>query len=611
MCGIAGYINLQGNAEFSSIESMTQAIAHRGPDGFGHQLFKTVAIGHRRLSIIDLEAGKQPMASADEKIWITFNGEIYNYQELKDELKQSGIVFKTNSDTEVIIYAYQKWGYDCLKKLRGMFAFGIVDLNKQEVFIARDHFGIKPLYIYKSNNTVAFASELQQFKSLPGFDKSINLQALDNYLWMQYIPAPLTIFNSVQKLKPAHYITLSFNGNLSQQIEYWDLSFEKKQIKTQSEWLEATSYAIKESVDAHLVSDVPFGAFLSGGIDSTLIVKYMSEVLPQPVKTFSIGFEEQEFNELKYADSAAKKYNTNHYTEIVKPDALGLLPKLVKHYGEPFGDSSAIPTYYVCELARKHVTMTLSGDGGDEVFAGYDSYVNWMQYMPINYREGFRKTIYPYLEKIMPARYPRKDTLNNWLHHIEYLNKDWRAQLWNEDYKAAIVQSPNGFEELYEKTKRLSLANKVQYMDMKNYMSFDILTKVDIASMAHSLEVRTPFIDKKVWEFAATIPEEFNINNKSGRWNGKLLLKELLEKDFSKDFVYRKKQGFAIPLGKWFTNEGELKNILHEKLLSSDSNLNIYFNNKSIEHLLNSSNIGGMWLLLFLEEWLHQFNTNK
>jgi asparagine synthase (glutamine-hydrolysing) len=610
MCGIGGYINLKAKADESVIKQMTDSIAHRGPDGFGHKIFENAAIGHRRLSIIDLASGAQPMSNVNETLWITFNGEIYNYLELKTELKKLDVVFKTNSDTEVIIYAYEKWGANCVNKLRGMFAFAILDTTKKEIFIARDHFGIKPVYIYTDKNSIAFGSEIQQFKFIPGFDSSINNIALDNFLWLQYIPAPLTIFNSVQKLKPAHHITISLNGKISEQKQYWDISYSKKQVKTKEEWLEATNDVIKKSVEAHLLSDVPFGAFLSGGIDSTLVVKYMSEILPKKVKTFSIGFEEEAYNELKYSELAAKEFNTEHYTQIVKPNALDLLPKLVKHYGEPFGDSSALPTYYVCELAKKHVTMVLSGDGGDECFAGYGSYLHWMKYMPVNHRSGLKKTLYPHLEKILPARYPKKDTLNYWLGHIEYLDNNWRSKLWKDEFRAAQKNKPEGFESFFDHTKKYSMANKVQYMDAKTYMPYDILTKVDIASMCHSLEVRTPLIDKEVWEFAATIPEEFNIN-KDGKnnWEGKLLLKQLLAKHFPHEFIYRKKQGFAIPLEKWFSNEGQLREKLNDSVLAKNSNISSFFDHNAINELVHSKNTGGMWLMLFLEEWLSQFKN--
>lgn len=606
MCGIAGYIDIHTLVKEEVIEKMTAAIAHRGPDGFGHKLFGNVAIGHRRLSIIDLASGQQPMCGESQYSWITYNGELYNYLEIKAELIALGYHFKTNSDTEVIISAYEKWGEACLQKFRGMFAFGIVDLKKQTVFVARDHFGIKPLFIYKSKNIVAFGSELQQFTALPEFDATYNLRAIDQYLWLNYIPAPLTVYESVTKLNAAHYVTIDFSGKVSEQKEYWNLDYSKKLIKTESEWLEATDATIRESVKAHLISDVPFGAFLSGGIDSSLVVSHMSRILDKKVETFSIGFEEEEYNELKYSSQVAEKYNTNHHIEIVKPDALAILPTMVKHYGEPYGDSSSIPTYYVCEMARKHVTMVLSGDGGDECFAGYTSHLSWLKYMPLNYRTGFRKKIYPLQEKLFPKRYPSKETIENWMTNIQLLDKNWRAQLWKDEYRANITDLPEGFDELFDSTKKFTPANRVQYMDMKTYMSDDILKKVDVASMIHSLEVRTPLIDKKVWEMAAMIPEEFNINKNSGEWRGKLILKKLLANNFPDNFVNRRKQGFSIPLSKWFEGDDKLNQLISDKLSSKNSLLNTYFNSGTINKLINSDNAGGLWSLLFMEEWLHQ-----
>ena len=311
---------------------------------------------------------------------------------------------------------------------------------------------------------------------------------------------------------------------------------------------------------------------------------------------------------MAFSEQAANTFHTQHYTQVVKPNALDLLPKLVRHYGEPYGDSSALPTYYVCELAKSEVTMVLSGDGGDECFAGYGSYISWIKFMPINYRSGFKKMIYPYLETLLPARYPKKDTLDFWLSHIQYLDNNWRSKLWKSDFKSSQKKEPEGFESFFYHTKSYSLANKVQYMDAKTYMPYDILTKVDIASMCHSLEVRTPLIDKQVWEFAASIPEEFLINNSTRKsWEGKLLLKQLLEKHFPQEFIYRKKQGFAIPLSKWFSNEGQLREKLNDSVLSENSHLSAIFNYSALEELLNSENTGGMWLMLFLEEWLTQF----
>jgi asparagine synthase (glutamine-hydrolysing) len=613
MCGIAGLFRINDSVTENEMIGMTNSIKHRGPDGYGIKLFEKGGIGHRRLSIIDLEAGKQPMCNEDETIWITFNGEIYNFLELYAQLKNAGHTFKTKSDTEVIIHGYEQWGYDIVKKLRGMFSFALVDTKNKKVFCARDNFGIKPFYYFKTDTCFSFASELQAFNEVNDFNPEIDLKAVDEYLWLQYIPAPKTVFKNTFKLKPAHYIVYNFNGKLEEPVQYWDVDFSRKKIKTEKEWIEELDAVLKKSVEAHLVSDVPFGAFLSGGIDSTLVVSYMAKILKQPVKTFSIGFDEANFNELEYSNLAAKKYNTDHYTEIVTPNALDVLPKLVQHYGEPYGDSSAIPTYYVCELARKHVTMVLSGDGGDEGFAGYGSYLAWMQNDPANYREGWKKKYYDQLHILFPSRFPKRDELNRWLGYIEYLSVDNRQGLWKNEYKENLNTELKIFNELHAHTSDYSLANKAQYMDMKTYMNYDILTKVDVASMIHSLEVRTPLIDKDVWEFAATIPEEFNINknNSEKKWEGKILLKKLLSCDFDKDFIYRKKMGFGVPISKWFAAKGELRNVLEDYLLSSDSSILHYFEKEKINQLIGQNHTGPLWLLLFLEEWLRNFKSKR
>jgi asparagine synthase (glutamine-hydrolysing) len=611
MCGIAGIFRTNGRVEEAEITEMALSIKHRGPDGYGQKLFEKGAIGHRRLSIIDLETGKQPMCNEDETIWITFNGEIYNYLELYEELKKAGHQFKSKSDTEVIIHGYEQWGYDIVKKLRGMFSFALVDTKKQKVFCARDNFGIKPFYYMKTDTCFAFGSELQEFKQVKEFTAEIDLKAVDEYLWLQYITAPKTVFKNVYKLKPAHYIVYHFNGKIEEPTEYWDVNYNKKQIKTEKEWIEELNNVLKKSVEAHLVSDVPFGAFLSGGIDSTLVVSYMAKILKQPVKTFSIGFDEADFSELEYSNLAAKKYKTDHYTEIVKPNALDILPTLVKHYGEPYGDSSAIPTYYVCKLAREHVTMVLSGDGGDECFAGYNSHVAWMENDPAHYRTGWKNKYFNELSMLFPSRFPQRDNVARWYGHIQYLPSESRSALWRDDSKENHTAEYKYFHDLRKHTAKYSLANKVQYWDLKMYMPYDILTKVDVASMIHSLEVRTPLIDKEVWEFAATIPQEFNIQKKNNgkNWEGKLLLKKILSKDFDDSFIHRPKMGFGVPISKWFAEKGELHDVLKDYLLSTDSCILHYFKREKIEELLKVNFTGALWLLLFLEEWLRNFKS--
>lgn len=612
MCGIVGVIHKYKVVTQSEIDGITDAISSRGPDDRGTWIDKNKALGHRRLSIIDIEEGHQPIFTDDKMYGIVFNGEIYNYKDLRQELKKIGYVFNTQSDTEVLLYSYIEWKENCLDKLRGMFAFAIVDNNKQEFFIARDHMGIKPLVYYSTNETFAFTSEIRALKKIDNANFTLDISAIDEYLWLQYIPAPKTVFNEVKKLKPAHYMKVSFLGEIIEIKEYWDISFEEDNTKSEQEWLEELDNTLRDSVKKHLVSDVPFGAFLSGGIDSSLVVKYMSEIQEKKVDTFSMGFKEEAFNELNYAREVSIKYNTNHHEEIVTPDALNILPELVSHYGEPFGDSSAVPTFYVSKLARTQVPMVLSGDGADEIFAGYGSYKAWIEYLQNgDSYPKWKKISRPILEMLMQKKYPTRlkhgDKLENWLSFINYMPKQRRNILWKEDYKYSMSLGLEVFEESFEKIKTMSQLTKVQYLDIKTYLPFDILTKVDIASMMHGLEVRTPFVDKKVYEFAAKIPNKLNFSNIDSYENqGKLLLKKLLEKDMSKNFVYRKKMGFVMPLTEWFHGSGSFFNELNERLLSSNSKLLEYFEIDEVRKIIQNNQFGPIWLLLFLDEWLRQ-----
>jgi asparagine synthase (glutamine-hydrolysing) len=496
-----------------------------------------------------------------------------------------------------------------------MFAFGIVDNRKKRVFLARDHLGIKPLVYYKGSNCFGFASEIQSLLKIKNIKLNLNLRALDQYLWLQYIPAPLSIFSEIFKLPPAHRMSIDFKGKISGPEEYWNFSFNPNYKKTEKEWLEETEEVIKDSVKAHLVSDVPFGAFLSGGVDSSTVVAYMSQILDKPVKTFSIGFKEEEFNELGYAKIAAKRWDTEHHTEIVKPDAIGLLPKIVKNYGEPFGDSSAIPTYYVSRLARKYVPMVLSGDGGDEMFTGYDSYRAWVKYLAEKEDTDRQKKLTSWLahivKKIIPinpvGKAGKEYSLGEWLQFINYMPFDLRSGLWREEYKSNSDFPLDFFEKEFKRTKNFSNINKVQFMDLKTYLPFDILTKVDVASMMHGLEVRTPIVDKEVLEFAATIPESLNyIKDENGEWQGKQLLKKTVEKYYSKEFIHRNKKGFAVPVQKWFQKDGALYQEINDRILAKNSVLENYFKPESMKKIVDSGNSGHIWLLLFLEEWLRQ-----
>lgn len=620
MCGIAGIIS--NNSQWHTpavLQNMAASLSHRGPDGNGTHTRATVSLVHARLSIIDPNLGKQPMLSADGNLAVTFNGEIYNYRELKAELQQSGFSFQTNSDTEIILYAYQKWGKQCVKRFRGMFAFCVADYRQRKCFLARDPLGIKPLVFYQDENVFAFASEIQTLKTIPAFDHSIELSSLDYYLWLSYIPAPYSIYKKVKKLLPAHCMEVGFNGKVLSNECFWKLEFKPDYKPKATEWIERTGEVIKQSVNAHLVSDVPFGAFLSGGIDSTLVVQYMSEILSTPVKTFTISFEEQDFDELPYAQQAAKILGVEHHHETVNPDALGILSQLVKHYGEPYADSSAVPTYYVSKMARKHVPMVLSGDGGDECFLGYPRYAEWLRYLDRKLTvPAWKAALLPLAHKLFPQRYsPLRPTPNvySFLRFTEYLKLPLRQQLWRNEYQTHIQTRWREMEEEFQSLSYTDKLNKAKHTDQKSYMVYDVLTKVDAASMMNSLEVRTPIIDKDVFEFAATIPPEVMLNMQSGNESQeKFLLKSLLAKRFPQNFIHRRKAGFSMPLQHWLdVKNGKLFPEVKERLCSKQSPLAEYFTESGLDLLINKReyerHIGTeqvVWQLLFLDEWLKQ-----
>ncbi|MBT6029457.1 MAG: asparagine synthase (glutamine-hydrolyzing) [Crocinitomicaceae bacterium] len=611
MCGIVGLINKNKDAQKEVITAMSSRVIHRGPDGHGLHLYKQFGIAHRRLSFIDVEGGAQPLCNEDGSIWISYNGELYNFQDLRLELEKLGHIFKTKSDTEVIIHAYEEWGTDCPKRFQGMFAFVILDQNKEQVFIARDHIGIKPLFYSVQEGFTAIASELQAFKSVPEFDFSLDLRAMDQYLWFQYILAPNTIFEKVKKLEPGHSLIFNSEGKIIYHENYWDFKFKPNKKPSASEWVERLDATIQKSVKKHLVSEVPFGAFLSGGIDSTAVVTYMQEILDYPVKTFSIGFEEADFNELPYAQQVADTLGTDHTVKIVKPEALEILPELVRHYGEPFGDSSAIPTYYVSQMASENVKMVLSGDGGDEALAGYKTYSSFMHYQYVEEDAGLKRMAYNFASAIRPMKYPPLHSVKKWYPYVQYLALDWRKDLWKDNYHDFVNTSSKEFEYYYGSTKNFSPIHKLQFLDLKTYLPGDILTKVDVASMMHSLEVRTPLVDKNLWELSAQIPAELNLNKVDGNWSGKQLLKQILRKKYPDDFIYRKKMGFSIPRDKWFGTKNSTRTRLEEILYDPGSHVSEYFKLSGIERILNSNNYGAMWLLLFLEFWLKDFHETK
>lgn len=607
MCGIIGMVNFHDRpADAALIRELTQLIAHRGPDGEGHEVEGPVSLGHRRLSIIDPSRGRQPMFNEDRSIWITFNGEIYNFKELRLELVSKGHRFHTSCDTEAIIHAYEEWGEACVERFRGMFAFGIVDWRKRQVFVARDHLGIKPLYYMLTPDHFAFCSEFHPLAKIPGVNLSLDLSAIDEYLWLQYIPAPKTAVNEIRKLLPAQRMTVGFDGSVKGPEEYWTLNYRPNYYRSQAELLESLDEILEDSVRAHLMSDVPFGVFLSGGVDSSLVLAYMTKILGKPVKAFSIGFDEADFNEVPYAKAAAERYGAEHHVEMVKPDALGILPDLVRHYGEPFGDSSAVPTYYVSQVARKYVPMVLSGDGADESFAGYWSHRDFM----IRFAQADSRVAADYTQPRIDRPYGLRGpepTLADWLSFIQYIPVPDRLALWKPELRQYCPAPIEVFRREFGKTGGYSLCNKVQYTDQKTYLPYDILTKVDIASMMNGLEARVPFVDLRVIEFAATIPERYSIGvTAQGEWERKLLLKKLGEKYYPPEFLYRPKMGFAVPIAKWFAPGGELHGAVREILLRPNSITADLFDQRVISAFLDQGRHGPVWLLLFLDEWFRQ-----
>ena len=591
MCGIAGIVApFPSDRLRAGAVAMAEAQRHRGPDGAGVHVQGPVAIAHRRLSIIDLEAGAQPLSNEDGSVWITFNGEIYNYRELRRDLESRGHQFRSKSDTEVIVHAYEEWGDDCVRRLRGMFAFAINDTRRHRLFLARDQFGIKPLVYVEQDGWFAFASELQAFQSLADVKLDLDVRAIDEYLALQYIPAPRTVYTQARKLPPAHVMSVEYDGRVHGPTRYWRPEFNSDPKRTDEQWLEAFDATLTDSVRAHLVSDVPVGAFLSGGLDSTGVVAVASKLSSQPIRTFSIGFSDPAHDESHWAAAAAKKLGSNHRCEIVDVNALDSLPELVRHYGEPFGDSSAVATMAVARVAAQEVKTVLTGDGGDEGMAGYHSHMAWLQWVS---------------QKGEPTL--SRPSVTSWQQSIQYCDPNTRQRLWAGEHRDRTMLPIESFEKAWIEARDLGVVQRVQYMDAMTYLPNDILTKVDIASMAHSLETRTPLIDVNLWALLTQMPERVNIGvDVYGELTGKHLLKKFLSRWFPDPFLHRKKQGFAVPLSRWFAAEGEARQLVEQKLFGADSQLNKLFNPAPARDLLAQGRHGPVWVLLVLEEWLRQ-----
>ena len=592
-------------------------IRHRGPDDQGTLVKPGVALGMRRLSIIDLVSGDQPISGEDGSVTIVFNGEIYNYRELCPKLEALGHRFKTHSDTEVIVHSYEQFGKHCLNNLRGMFAFAIWDDREQRLFIARDRLGKKPLYYtVTSGGTLVFGSELKTLLAHPDVVCELDPVALDAYFTLGYVPDPLTIFRKIQKLPPAHYLTFS-KGQLRVK-PYWEFDFRPNESGHEEEYLGELRFLLNESVRLRLVSDVPLGAFLSGGIDSSTVVGLMAQHMDQPVKTFSIGFHEDSYNELKYARLTAEKFGTDHHEFFVTPEICEIIDELAWHFDEPFADSSAIPTYMVSKLARDYVTVVLSGDGGDELFAGYTRYLVQQK------RAGFERLPKPLragLMRPLSERLPHASWGRNYLHNVSldpisrYLDSVSiftslnRKSLYTSDFARQV--GPAGFagktfEDLAGKVSN-DPVDSLLYIDSKTYLPGDILTKVDRMSMAVSLEARAPLLDHKLVEFISNVPASLKL----AQGETKYLLKRAVRDLVPAEILNRPKQGFGVPIQEWINQQ--LRSRLRETLTEPRTRQRGYVKPHYVDVLLDEHERGRrdhsmrLWSLFMLELWQRQF----
>lgn len=633
MCGITGSVWLRNDQSVDDalISRMTDVIAHRGPndsqiwsdrahrDARGNPM--GVALGFRRLSIIDVEGSRQPMANEDGRVRMVFNGEIYNYQDLRHRLQGSGHRFATAGDGESILHLYEDLGTDCFSHLNGMFAIALWDATRNRIVLARDRIGQKPLYYAFKNERFVFGSELKSLAVVPGVCEQIDPAAVDQFLTYQYIPHPGTIWKGVHKLPPGHFAVLDSQGLRVER--YWHYDPSREIAISHGDATERLRELLSDSVRLRMRSDVPLGSFLSGGIDSSLITALAGDHTDKPLRTFSIGFPIADFDETAYAAQVAAHLKTDHTRFEVTPDAISILDKLVWHYDEPFGDSSAVPTWYLSELTRQSVTVALSGDGGDELFAGYDRYralwlsqkiqrlfplhhapgISWVQRLPdSNRRRSLVRRGKRFLEAI------GQPTVRRYLNWLQIFPESLRASLYSDDFVATLPdEDPIAFlESAWERSAGRDLVTRASTADVLSYLPCDLMTKVDIASMAHGLEVRQPMLDYRVVEFAASLPCKYKFRGR----RGKLLLRDAFGDRIPASIFTRPKMGFGIPIGSWFRNE--FRDLVGDTMLAPDAAIHRFFRPEAIASLVSAHQSGEqnhgyrLWNLLILETWLRQ-----
>ena len=632
MCGIAGFSQFKhqiGNVE--TLKRMGQAIYHRGPDAGAEYIDEQIGLSHRRLAIIDLtDAGIQPMQSYDDRYVIAFNGEVYNFLEIREELSAAGYPFKTHTDTEVILALYHYYGVELLQKINGMFAFALWDKEQQSLFLARDRMGKKPFYYSQYNGEVVFASELKSLLTITDIPREIRLDAVHDFFAYQYIPDPKTIYQDIYKLDPGHYLTVDCKGINKKQ--YWNVSFAQTSTKSEQELKEQTQKIISDCTNQRMISDVALGAFLSGGVDSSGIVALMAKAAEKrgekAITTCSIGFDDEKFDETEFARIVAEQYQTEHHQLTVQQDVAASLEHIVSFFDEPFADPSLVPTFFVSQLAREKVTVAIAGDGGDEVFAGYEKYA-------VDYRENklrdktpkwLRKNIFPLLSKslskIKIKACQRASSLFNslsvdpamgfYISNAFMKDATWQS-LVNDETKAQLGNYHPSQQTIYyyNQCDGDDHLSRILYTDMKTYLPGGILVKVDRMSMANSLEVRAPILDHQVIEFACTVPPKFKLNTDEDKVEKKLLLKEAFKDYLPDDILYRKKMGFSVPLAAWLRNE--LKEITEQRLLHRSAGLCQFFKKDQVaklwhEHISTKQDHATiLWSMLMFQMWWDKY----
>ncbi len=630
MCGLTGIFDPRSpsRCDEALLRRMNDIQHHRGPDEGSIHIEAHVGLGHRRLSIIDVATGQQPLFNEDGTVAVVFNGEIYNFAELTRELEAAGHVFRTRSDTEVIVHGWEQWGEDCVQRFRGMFAFALWDRSRRTLFLARDRLGVKPLHWAElPDGTVIFGSELKTITAHPRFPRALDDRAIEDYFAFGYVPDPRTIYQRAHKLAPAHVLTWRVGQQAPTIRRYWDVSFEADERITLADACVQLRERLAESVRLRMISEVPLGAFLSGGVDSSAVVAMMAGISEQPVKTCSIGFDVASFNESAFAQKVATQYGTDHFTQVVRSDDFSLIDRLADLYDEPYADSSAIPTYRVCELARKRVTVALSGDGGDETFGGYRRYKFHVREQALRDRipAALRHTLFGTLGRVYPQldRLPRifraratfqalaRDAVDAYCHSVSIVRDDERARLFSPEFRRRLggYRAREVFREHAARAPTDDALSLIQYLDYNTYLPGDINTKVDRASMAHSLETREPLMDHPLVEWAARLPASLKLAG----GEGKLVLKKAMEPLLPKDVLYRQKMGFAVPLAAWF--RGPLRNEVTQAVEGGTLMATGIFDQQALkriadEHLCGRRDHSAMiWTLLMFERFASERNS--